>query len=130
MGVTEERGIFISFRKICASEIFFLIFFQQIEIVGIVVVLPVVTEHCVRPGWLDRADSKGTCQFSIFMKSTYAKATFEFFFNGIREIYSEGSHPRRLECAQMRRWKSGAVKANFVWPTFVLNSDAVESTKK
>ena len=126
MGVTEERGICITFRKICASEILFLIFFQRIEIVGIVVVLPVVTEHCVRPGWLDRADSKGTCQFLIFLKFTYAKATFEFFFNGIREIYSEGSHPRRAEYGEKWRCKLAAFKSNFMWSILVLIHDPEE----
>ena len=116
MGVTEERGIFISFRKICPSQIFFLIFFQQFEIVGIVVVLPVVAEHCARPGWLNRADPKGRCRIFDFMKFTHGKATIRFFStasetytmkvhirdepNMVRSVVANWQHLNQISCGQ------------------------------
>ena len=64
------------------------------------------------------------------MKFTYGKATLQFFFNGIREIYSECSHPRRAEYDEKCRWKLTPLKSNFAWSTFVLDSDSLESVKK
>ena len=101
-------------------------FFQQIEIVGIVVVLPVVAEHCARPGWLNRADPKGRCRIFDFMKFTHGKATIRFFFNGIRDIYTESSHPRRAEYGEKCCRKLAALKSNFMWSILVPIHDAAE----
>ena len=89
--------------------------------------LPVVAEHCARPGWLNRADPKGRCRIFDFVKFTHGKATIRFFFNGIRDIYSESSHPRRAEYGEKCCRKLAALKSNFVWSTFVLQNDAGES---
>ena len=63
------------------------------------------------------------------MKFTYAKATLQFFFNGITEIYSEGSHPRRAEYDEKWRWKVAPLKSNFMWSIFVLRNDSAEFGK-
>ena len=48
------------------------------------------------------------------------------FFNGIREIYSEGSHPRRAEYGEKCCRKLAAFKSNFMWSILVLIHDPEE----
>ena len=54
---------------------------------------------------------------------------FNFFFNGITEIYNEGSHPRPAEYDEKCGWKVASLKLNFMWSIFVVRNDSAEFVK-